>query len=246
MTVRNARKFLAKELKRMADDEGVVDGLKFDSAGESDLLTIMHGLEALRFTQQFSEQSEGQFLESEREVMLSYIGKHQYPVSDFGSDKVAGLRTLRGGFVAHSMAEQNESTALNDATQSQVPAGIYGFAGLLSYLYLDVNLSDPRVVWTLDWLNRNYTLKQNPGIGPEEVYLYYLAMAKAWTALKILYVPPENASKQDWRHDLALHLMNLQQADGSWSNEGDTAQKSTKVLSTSYALITLEIIYPEL
>lgn len=144
------------------------------------------------------------------------------------------------------MAEQNESTALNDATQSQVPAGIYGFAGLLSYLYLDVNLSDPRVVWTLDWLNRNYTLKQNPGIGPEEVYLYYLAMAKAWTALKILYVPPENASKQDWRHDLALHLMNLQQADGSWSNEGDTAQKSTKVLSTSYALITLEIIYPEL
>ncbi len=249
-TVQDARKFLAKELESMIAEKGGDkkrdDDSKLGSAAESGLLTMVHGLEALRFTLQFSEQSEDVFLKPSREMMLSFLGQHQYPVAGAEDVQLMDLQSLRGGFVAQSLMEPKKMATLKKGAEWPLPSGSYGFAGLLSYLYLDVGLEDERVEGIQDWLIRNYTLKQNPGLGQKEIYFYYLTMAKAWTALKIHRVPFGQASWEDWRHAMALRLMNLQQVDGSWSNRGGEALEESTVLSTSYALIALEMIYPGL
>jgi hypothetical protein len=45
--------------------------------------------------------------------------------------------------------------------------------GLLSYVYADLDKDDPRVKAVYERLSRNYTLDENPGMGPEGLYYYY-------------------------------------------------------------------------
>lgn len=165
--------------------------------------------------------------------MLRLLGQYQYPVSGSRNTQFADFESLRGGFMARLPALPAQSTPSKIDKEWALPAGSYGFAGLLSYLYMDVELSDPRVVGTQDWLIGNYTLKQNPGLGQRELFFYYLCMAKAWSAFKLTDLPDGPSSGKDWRHMLALRLMDLQQADGSWVNARDSG----------HALLAFEIIY---
>ena len=48
-----------------------------------------------------------------------------------------------------------------------LPAGSYGFAGLLSYLYMDVELSDPRVVGAQELVDRKLHLEAKPWAWPK-------------------------------------------------------------------------------
>jgi squalene-hopene/tetraprenyl-beta-curcumene cyclase len=63
--------------------------------------------------------------------------------------------------------------------------GTMTYAGLLSYLYADLKRDDPRVTAAHDWLRRNFTLTENPGMGPEWLFYYYHLMAKALSALDV-------------------------------------------------------------
>ena len=47
----------------------------------------------------------------------------------------------------------------------------------------------------------------------------------------------------NWRKELALKLLNLQNRDGFWVNENNRWWEKDPVLATSYTLIALEIIY---
>ena len=236
-TIKNARDFIMRELEVMAGqsegDTKMADILGLDSGGVSQLLSMMHGLEALCFTQALYGQSHDAFLESGRESILHFLGQYQYPVSVSRNTQFADFESMRGGFMARLPALPAQSTPSKIDKEWTLPAGSYGFAGLLSYLYMDVELSDPRVEGTQDWLIGNYTLKQNPGLGQRELFFYYLCMAKAWSAFKLTDLPDGPSSGKDWRHMLALRLMDLQQADGSWVNARDSG----------HALLAFEIIY---
>jgi len=52
------------------------------------------------------------------------------------------------------------------------------YAGLLSYIYADIDRSDPRVKAVYDWLLKNFTLDENPGMGAQGLYYSYHTMAK--------------------------------------------------------------------
>jgi squalene-hopene/tetraprenyl-beta-curcumene cyclase len=52
-----------------------------------------------------------------------------------------------------------------------------------------------------------------------------------------------NGQKIDWRKELALKLINLQQRDGSWSNENGRWWEKDPALVTAYAVLSLEMIY---
>ena len=47
----------------------------------------------------------------------------------------------------------------------------------------------------------------------------------------------------NWRRDVALRLMNLQQKDGSWSNDNARWWEKETALTTSYSIIALEMIW---
>ena len=148
----------------------------------------------------------------------------------------------RGGFVyypGHSMAggttNQNGRVALRSY-------GSISYGGLLSYIYADLKKEDPRVVAVFDWLRSNYTVDENPGMGPQGLYYYFHTMAKALSIYGVKQLPLANGQVVDWRRDLAMRLLNLQQRDGSWANENNRWWEKDPALVTSYGVLTLEII----
>jgi squalene-hopene/tetraprenyl-beta-curcumene cyclase len=74
----------------------------------------------------------------------------------------------RGGFVyypGHSMAG-----GVTNPITGKVALRSYGsisYAGLLSYLYAEVDRDDPRVKAVMEWLKTNYTLDENPAMVPK-------------------------------------------------------------------------------
>jgi squalene-hopene/tetraprenyl-beta-curcumene cyclase len=51
-----------------------------------------------------------------------------------------------------------------------------------------------------------------------------------------------DGSKLNWRKEVAMRLINLQQKDGSWQNENGRWWERDPSLVTAYAVLTLEMI----
>ncbi len=121
--------------------------------------------------------------------------------------------------------------------------GSISYAGLLSYIYAHLEKDDPRVLAAYEWLQKNYSLDENPCLGQQGLYYYYQMMSKALSAYGAHKLQLADGRKVNWRKDLALRLLNLQQPDGFWINENGRWWERDPVLVTSYAIITLEIVY---
>lgn len=117
---------------------------------------------------------------------------------------------------------------------------------MLSYIYADLQRDDPRVRAAFDWLRNNYTLDENPGMGPQGLYYYLHLMTKALTIYGVDQLPAASGKSVDWRKDVAMKLINLQKADGSWANDNGRWWEHDPALVTSYSLMSLEILYPAL
>lgn len=152
------------------------------------------------------------------------------------ADNKGGFVYFPGNSAAGEQKLANGKTALRSY-------GSMSYAGLLSFIYAQVDKNDPRVKAVIDWLNRNYTLEENPGMGQEGLYYYYHTMAKGLTAAGVDTLTLKDGTKVNWRQDLAKKLLNLQNADGSWANNNGRWMEKDPVLVTSYSTITLEILH---
>ncbi len=125
--------------------------------------------------------------------------------------------------------------------------GSMSYAGLLSLVYADLEADDPRVKAVTTWINENYTLKENPGLGGQGLYYYYHAMAKSLVAANIPELKGKDGLKIDWRSDLSSTIINKQREDGSWINtDASRWMENDPVLVTSYAIMTLQQIHSSL
>jgi len=123
--------------------------------------------------------------------------------------------------------------------------GSMTYAGFKSYIYADLNRDDPRVQLAYDWLRRNYTLEENPGIGMEGFYYYILAMSRALNAWGLPYVQTVNedgstAERRDWANDLIDRLAELQKPDGSFTVLHERWLEGEPILITAYCLLALQ------
>ena len=57
------------------------------------------------------------------------------------------------------------------------------YAGLKSMIYAGVKKDDPRVKAAYEWVQKHYTLDENPGMGGNGLYYYYHTFAKALDAI---------------------------------------------------------------
>lgn len=130
-----------------------------------------------------------------------------------------------------------------DGTESLRGYGSMSYAGLLSMIYADVDKDDPRVATVIDWLNNNFTVKENPGLDQSGLYYYFNVMAKALTAANIDTLTTKDGRKVDWRKELAETILKSQREDGSWVNKDSRWWENQPELVTSYAVITLGQIY---
>ena len=120
--------------------------------------------------------------------------------------------------------------------------GSISYAGMMSFAYARIGRDDERVKAVIEWLGRNYTLEENPGMGSEGVYYYYHLMAKALRAQGVKQLDGPGDKTIEWRKELAAKLISLQREDGSWQNPTRRWMEGDPNLTTSYVLIALALI----
>jgi len=148
----------------------------------------------------------------------------------------------KGGFIYNAFESKAGREKLPDGSESQRSYGSISYAGLLSLIYAKLSPEDPRVTGVKEWLGKNYTVNENPGMQEQGLYYYYQAMAKALSVANLSTLKLENGTEADWKKDLGDKLLSLQKADGSWVNTNGKWMESNPVLVTAYTVLALEQI----
>ena len=149
----------------------------------------------------------------------------------------------RGGFIYHP--GESKAGEVSDKKTKRVALRSYGsisYAGMMSFAYARVSKNDDRVSAVIDWLSKNYTLDENPGMGQEGLYYYFHLMSKALTAHGVKNLKGPDSKSIDWRNQLASKLIALQNGDGSWKNSNKRWMEGDSNLTTSYVLIALSLL----
>jgi squalene-hopene/tetraprenyl-beta-curcumene cyclase len=149
----------------------------------------------------------------------------------------------KGGFIYNSSESKVPPETLPNGKTALRSYGSMSYAGLLSMIYAKVGPDDKRVKAVKEWLGKNYTVEENPGLGASGVYYYYQTMSKALSAAKVDKLQLANGKTADWRNDLAEALLKKQKGDGSWANDNGKWMESNPVLVTAYSVMSLEQIY---
>tara|TARA_R110002073_G_scaffold37866_3_gene109097 strand:- start:130566 stop:131753 length:1188 start_codon:yes stop_codon:yes gene_type:complete len=113
--------------------------------------------------------------------------------------------------------------------------GSMTYSGFKSLIYADLSPDDPRITAAWRWIESNYSLEENPGMGDQGYYYFLCAMGRAldsWGA--------DRVGEHDWRADLVDTLEELQQEDGSFEIKHERWMEDNATLITAYALIALQ------
>ncbi len=174
------------------------------------------------------------------------------------NDQAYADDSRQGGFI-YATAEDKDSAGAGQSHAATIEESLddgtkvsrlrcYGsmtYTGFKSLIYANLDRNDPRVKSAYDWIRRNYTVAENPGMGDEGMYYYFLSLARAldaWGSATIETVGGEGSSSEtrDWANDLVDRLQGLQNPDGSFRTIDDRWMENNPVLITAYALITLQ------
>lgn len=246
--LRKARAYLAGTQVDMGEpgktdspfDGGVGYGSKY---AHSDMNNTLVAIEAMYYSRHLAEDKNLPGKDLNWQAVASFIQNCQNLPSHNKQDWVSDDPKHKGGFIYYpgtSMAGSETNAAGKVALRTY---GSISYAGLMSYIYADVKKTDPRVVAVLEWLRSNYTLEENPGMGPQGYYYYLHLMTKALNAYGAETLELKDGKKINWRKDVAMRLINLQKADGSWANDNGRWWEKDPALVTAYAVMSLEIIY---
>ena len=248
LIIQAARKFLINQQSDF-DVQGESDNIFDGGVGygsrwaHSDLSNTHLAMEALFYAKKTYQDKEGEGIGLDWDAAISFVSKCQNLPSTNQEKWVSDHQEDRGGFVyfpGSSMAGERQN---HNGSTSLRSYGSMSYAGLLSFIYAEMDSQDPRVLAVKEWLTKHYTIKENPGMGPQGLFYYYHTMAKALTLSGITNIKDENGDLKDWRKELCFHLLNKQSKDGSWVNDNGRWWEKDPVLVTSYALLTLERIY---
>ena len=148
-----------------------------------------------------------------------------------------------GGFY-YTAAAGGSSQAGTTATGGLRSYGSMTYAGLKSMIFAGVDAEDPRVKAAVEWIQKNYDLESNPGIGSAGLYYYYHTFAKALDAMKADRIDDAQGQARDWRAELVKELSERQLPAGWWVNQHDRWLEGDANLVTSYALLALAYCRP--
>jgi squalene-hopene/tetraprenyl-beta-curcumene cyclase len=249
----NARNFIAGMQAKNMTKPGLDGGIGYGATGVSpkrqhpDLDNTLVALEALRAykkTHPTIEVAASQDLNWQ--AAIDFLARCQNLTSHNKMDWPSDDPANKGGFVYYPGFSNAGEQELPDGKKALRSYGTMSYAGLLSFIYADLKTDDPRVAAALEWLQKNYTLEENPGLGRAGLYYYYHLMAKGLATAKVREMPAADGKKVDWARELALKLINLQAGNGSWVNDTARWMEKDPVLVTTYGVLTLEIIYNQL
>jgi len=168
---------------------------------------------------------------------LVFISRSQNLESD-KNDTPFGAKINDGGFY-YTPTGGGSSAAGREANGGLRSYGSMTYAGLKSLLYAGVDKNDPRVKAAYTWIQKHYTVEENPGLEQQGLYYYLHTFAKALDAMEVAEVEDRDGKKHDWRQDLTAFLAKEQRENGSWVNDERKWNEGDPNLSTAFALLAL-------
>ena len=173
---------------------------------------------------------------------LAFVSRTQNLESEHNTLPFAG-KVNDGGFY-YTGAAGGSSQAGGTPEQGLRSYGSMTYAGLKSMIYAGLKADDPRVKAASEWISRNYTLDQNPGMKLDGLFYYYHTFAKCLSALGNETLKDDKGVEHNWKAELIATLAEKQNDNGSWVNESDRWFEGQAELVTAYALMSLSYCKP--
>src|SRR3954470_1184064 len=124
--------------------------------------------------------------------------------------------------------------------------GSMTYGMLKTYIYAGLSKDDPRVKAAWDWISKNWTLDENPGLRANDpkmaqngMYYYYLTLSRALNAYDEPTIVDPQGNKHDWRVELINKLETLQKPDGSFVGDKRWMEDSP-VLISAFVVMSLQ------
>jgi len=230
-----------KEENDNFNDGGIGYGSKND---HTDMSNTYFAIEALALSQKIIEDGKhGEQPDLDWDAAVTFLSRCQNLEGSNDQSWASSDPKNKGGFIYAPGQSKAGEDKLPDGSTALRSYGSISYAGLLSFIYAKLAPGDPRVVAVKEWLGRNYTVDENPGMGAQGLYYFYQTMSKALSVANLNTLKLEDGTEADWRTDLAEKLLSLQREDGSWVNENGRWMESNSVLVTSYTVMSLAQIY---
>ncbi len=248
-TIVKGRKFLIGEQWDIGE-KGTTDnkndgGIGYGSKNDhTDLSNTYLAIEALALSKKVIEDGKfGDQPELDWDAAITFLSRCQNLTETNDQEWASDDPDNKGGFIYTPGDSKAGEQELGDGRVALRSYGSISYAGLLSLIYAELGPDDPRVVAVKEWLGKNFTVEENPGMGAEGLYYYYQAMSKALAAAGIDHLVLKSGKTVDWRKELSSRLLTLQREDGSWVNDNGRWMESNPVLVTAYTVMALEQVY---
>jgi len=222
-----AREYVASS--QLSGDDTMAGGFGYDKVSRrryADLSNTSYALSAMARTASLEEFREGGGrVDLDWDKALKFVENLMKTEGPDAGGAAYNDRTPQGGAATNA--------------QGRVSLKAYGamtYAAVLSMCSAKLDRGDPRVRQSVEWLERNWSVDENPGMGSQGLYYFYDIMARALDAAKI-----DKVGAHEWKKELGAKIASLQKEDGSWSNDNNRFWESDPVLCTSFALLALEL-----
>ncbi len=140
------------------------------------------------------------------------------------------------GPVGQSMAGSITETTADGQELTRLRAyGSMSYAGFKSLIFADIDPDDIRMTSAWKWIQANYTLEENPGMGEQGYYYYLCTMARALDAFGV-----EEINGHNWREEMIDKIVELQFTNGAFRVLNPRWMENNDILITAYALIAIQ------
>ncbi|MGA1825167.1 MAG: prenyltransferase/squalene oxidase repeat-containing protein [bacterium] len=252
--IEKARSYIISLQKNDGKKEGLSTpydgGIGYGTKDHSDMSNMYIALEALAISRKkdFDQQkkllniSDNKSEDLDWEAAIKFIERCQnnpkYNDQSWASDDPDNY----GGFVYYPGSSKAGEVTLPKGRKTLRSYGSMTYAGLLSFIYAQLEKDDPRVQAAFDWIKQHYTLEENPGLGMQGLYYNYHTMAKALAVYGEERIQVQGRKdKINWRKELIEKLIALQKGDGNWVNETGRWWENDPVLATAYSVLAMEM-----
>ena len=205
-------------------------GAGYGSKSRPDLSNTSFFIEALRSTG--VEESDPAIQRA-----LAFVNRCQNLESP-ANDTPFASKLNDGGFYYTPAAGGDSMAGKDEATGGLRSYASMTYAGLKSMLYAGVGPEDFRVKAATKFLKKNYSVTNNPGMGPAGLFYYLQTMSKALAMVGAETFESDSGARS-WRSDILEQLQKTQKVDGSWTNPEPRWMERDPNVVTGYALLTL-------
>lgn len=232
--LKNADKYLKDQIFDEADGKEKSDeyygGSGYGGAARPDLSNTSFLVDALKST---GNDADSQAIQK----ALAFVSRCQNLESEHNTLEFA-TKNPDGGFIYNPIGGGSSDAGKTDNGGLR-SYGSMTYAGLKSMIHAGLTKDDKRVKAAVTWLQKNYDLDSNPGLGQAGLYYYYSTLSKALDVLGDAKITDAKGGEHDWRNELLIELAERQKEDGSWVNTDSKWMEGDANLVTGFALLAL-------